>query len=367
MRRGTIIVIVFILVAGAIVGASQFLRSQPPLEFSVAVNPLAADWVRAAVNNFNASEPIINATQRVQFSVTVIDDLPIWQGSQAWTQENHPAAWIPASSASVSYFSDRYSLQTPSLARTPLVWGGYESRVNVATENGSQPLDWESVQRVAEAASWSAVGGDSRWGFFKLAFGRADQSMSGLAALFSGAAAFSSTANISGVTRSNEFRDDWMQPIVESVPNFQTMGADPAAAMARGASTVEIALLPESQWLLNLNGLTDDEPIIFSYPAYQFLLDFPLAVWNDTSEAAVNERAAVTALSAWLLRQAEQNALAQYGLRPAQGDPASTATLFAQAVDYGIQLQPDLTQIVQAPPRTEAQGLVQWFTNTVRR
>lgn len=356
----------FILVAGAIVGASQFLRSQPPREFTVAVNPLAADWMRVAVNNFNASEPLINATQRIQFSVTVIDDLPVWQGSQSWTPENHPAAWIPASSASVGYLSDRYTILTASVARTPLVWGGYSSRVNVLTNNGTEMLDWAVVQRVAASPQWSSIaGGDSRWGFFKLAFGRADQAMSGLAALFSGAAAFANSPTTTGVTRANDFRD-WMQPIVESVPNFQTLGADPAAAMARGPSTVEIALLPESQWLLNLNGLTDDEPIIFSYPAYQFLLDFPLAVWNDNTSATADERAAVTALNTWLLKASEQNALVQYGLRPAQSDPTSTATLFAQAVDYGIQLQPDLTQTVEAPPRTEAQGLVQWFTNTQR-
>jgi hypothetical protein len=366
MRRGTIIVIVFILVAGGIVAASQFLRSQPPREFTVAVNPLAADWVRATVNNFNASEPLINATQRIQFNVTVIDDLPVWQGSQSWTPENHPTAWIPASAASVTYLSDRYTVLTTSLAHTPLVWGGYASRVNVLTHEGAEPFDWAAVQKAADAEAWSAIGGDSRWQFVKLAFGRADQAMSGLAALFSGAAAFSNTANISGVTGANDFRD-WMQPIVESVPNFQTLGADPAAAMARGPSTVEIALLPESQWLLNLNGLTDDEQIIFSYPTYQFLLDFPLAVWNDNTSATADERAAVTALNTWLLKASEQNTLAQYGLRPAQGSPASTAALFTQAVSYGIQLEPDLSQIVQAPPRTEAQGLVQWFTNTQRR
>jgi hypothetical protein len=366
MRRGTIIVIVFILVAGAIVGASQFLRSQPPLEFSVAVNPLAAEWVRAAVNNFNASEPLINATQRIQFNVTVIDDLPIWQGSQSWTPENHPGAWIPATSASVDYLSDRYTVLTSSLARTPLVWGGYASRVNVLTNNGAELFDWAAVQKIAAAERWSDVGGESQWQFVKLGFGRADQSMSGLAALFSGAAAFSDTATINGVTRAEDFRS-WMEPIIASVPNFQTLGADAATAMARGPSTVEIALLPESQWLLNLNGLTDDEPIIFSYPAYQFLLDFPLAVWNDNTSATENERAAVTALNTWLLRQSEQAATVQYGLRPAQGDPASTAALFAQAVDYGIQLQPNLSQTVAAPPRTEAQGLVQWFTNTQRR
>lgn len=366
MRRSTIIVIIFILAAAVIVGASQFLRSQPPVEFTVAVSPLAANWVREVVNSFNASEPLVNATQRIQFNVEVIDDLPVWQGSQAWTPEQHPAAWIPASSASVGFF-ERYAALEPSLARTPLVWGGYSSRVSVVTNNGAVPLDWQAVQAAAEAESWSALpGGQANWGFVQLAFGRADQTFSGLSALFSAAATYTGNTNIAGnAIRANEFRE-WMTPIINSV-NFQTLGADPAAVMARGPSTVQIALLPESLWLTNVSGLTANEAVVFNYPAYQQVLDFPFAGWADATQITPAEREAVIALGEWLVTAAQQARTVDFGLRPAQSEPDTSAALFNQALQYGIQLQPAYGQGIQTPTRTETQGLVQWFTNTARR
>ncbi len=364
MRRGTLVFIVFVLVVAAVVGASQFLRSQPPAEFTVAVNPLAAEWVRAAVNSFNATNPVVNSTQRIQFTVTVTDDLPVWQGSANWTTENHPAVWIPAATASVNY-AERYAVQTPSVAQTPLVWGGYASRVAVATANSGQSLDWPTVQAAAEAASWSSIGGESGWRFVKFAFARPDQAMSGVAALFSSAASFSNSESITGNPIRAEFRE-WFTPVVESVPSFQTLGADPAAAMARGPSTVEIALLPESQWLLNVNGLTGNEPLVFSYPAYQFLLDFPLARWDDATLNPEVEQAAVSALSQWLLSANQQAQLTQYGLRPASGEVPATASLFTAAEQYGIQLEPELGTLVQPPTRSETLSLLQWFSQTVR-
>jgi hypothetical protein len=365
MRRGTLIFIVFVLVAGAIVGVSQYLRSQPPVEYVVAVNPLAADWLREAVAGFNATNPVVAATQRVHFNVTSIEDLAVWQGGENWTADHHPAAWIPASAVSVAY-TERYVLAADSVAQTLLVWGGYESRVAVATDNGALPLDWPAVQAAAQAESWSSIGGQSGWRFVKLAFAPPDQSMSGLAALFSAAASFSGDVDIgAGATRSPEFRD-WLRPVVESVPNFQTLGADPAGAMARGPSTAELALLPENRWLLNLNGLLNHEPVVFSYPADQFVLDFPLAQWRDPLPDQDTERAAVAALADWLLRPEQQARLQAYGLRPASGAPDATAALFTAAERYGIQPAPDLARLVQPPPRSETQGLIQWFVNTRR-
>lgn len=369
MRRGTIIFILFILIAGAVVGASVFLRSQPPVELTLAVNPLIADWAREAVNSYNNTQPVVNSTQRVQFNLMVTDDLTVWQGDAGWTAENHPAAWIPAASASVNY-AENYTVSVPSVARTPLIWGGYGSRVDVATDGGAEPLDWAAVQQVAAAESWASVGGSRNWNFVKLALPRADQSISGLGALFSGAASFHADADTAGdATRAADFRN-WMTPIIASVPNFQTLGANPAAAMARGPSTAEIALLPESQWLMSLNGLVSNEPVVFSYPAYPFMLDFPLATWSRAQTAnpkAAIERAAADDLAEWLLDEARQAALMAEGLRPAQGEPDADAVLFQAGAAYGIQLAPNFSQLVTAPSRNEAQSLVQWFSQLLRR
>ncbi len=360
MRRGTIIVVIFVLIAGGIVAASQFLRSQPPLTLTVAVHPLAADWAQEAVTGYNATQPIVG-TQRIQFNVTVIDDLPVWQGSSTWTPQNHPAVWIPASSTSVNYTSS-YTVSTPSVAQTLLVWGGYQSRVDIAAKGGT--FDWSTVQALAAGESWTAAGGQSNWGFILLGFPRADQTMAGLAVLLTAAGDFNTTTDLSGnITRSNEFRQ-WLTPVINSV-NYTTLGNDPAAAVARGPSTVQIALLPESQWLRNLGGLTDSEAVVFAYPAYQFVFDFPVASWNG-SEISATERDAAAALSAWLLQTAQQNRLPQYGLRPASGVIDTGASLFTQGQALGIQLQPDLTNVVQAPGRNETQAFIQWFTSEQR-
>jgi hypothetical protein len=363
MRRGTIIVIVFALVAAVIVGVSFFLQSQPPVEFTIAVNPLAEDWARAAINRFNDSQPVVNATQRIQFNLTVLDDVSVWQGSTTFTPEAHPAAWLPTSRTSVDY-SDRYSVMTPSLARTPLVWGGYESRVTVATNSASSQFDWDTVQNAAAVESWASLdGGQANWRFVNLAFARPDLTMSGLGALFSAAGSFHDNGDIAGnATRDPGFRD-WLAPVISSV-NFQTLGNDPAAAVARGPATAAMALLPENLWLLNLRGLTDEagDSFVFSYPAYQYMLDFPLARWSNANQITEIEQLAVTALADWLVAPEQQARLLAFGLRPAASEPDTSATLFTAAEPYGIQLEPDWGTLISPPLRSEAAGLIQWFT-----
>lgn len=364
MRRTTIVVIFFVLIAAIVIGISQFLQSQPPVEFTAVINPLAESWLRDSINRFNDTQPVVGATQRIQFNIVVMDDLPIWQGSTNYTPENHPAVWIATSGTSVGY-ADRYTVRVPSLARTPLVWGGYASRVEIAAAATGGVFDWQAVQNAASAQRWDALpGGQSGWGFVNLAFTRPDMTMSGLGTLLMGAASYHNSGDLSGpAVRDPGFRG-WMQPIIASVPNFQTLGSDPAAAVARGPATAAMALLPENLWLNNLRGLTDSETFMFSYPAYQFMLDFPLAGWNGPVTDL--ERQAVQALADWLMQPAQQARTVNNGLRPAAGEPDETAALFTAAESFGIQRQPDYGAPVQAPSRTEAAGLLQWFTNISR-
>ncbi len=367
MRRGTIFVLLFVVVAGGIIAASQFLRSQPPLEVTLAVDPLAEKWVQEAVNSLNATNPLVNGATRIQVKLVTIDDLTVWTSDRPWTADNHPVAWIPAASLSARYASESglpLEVVTPSLARTPLVWGGYASRLAVLDVPSTSGLDWEQVAAAAAAESWVNLGGSADWQFVKLAFAQPNRKISGLAVLLSGASAYHQSAALdNAMLRDTAFRD-WMLPVIASVPSFSTLGADPALTMQqRGTSTAEIALLPEVQWLNSLNtspGITD--PIQFSYPAYQVMMDFPLVRWND-SLTTDTDRAAVAALQNWLLADAQQTRAVALGLRPAQGEPDTTAALFAAGLPYGIQVQPDYGQLVQPPSRSDVQGLIQWFAN----
>jgi hypothetical protein len=370
IRRGSIFVVVFILVAAGVIGVSQFLQSQPPLEFTVAVSPLAEGWARPAVETFNNSDTLINGTQRIEFKVTVVEDIAVWQDDNRaeWTASgDHPNAWLPASRLSLDYATERrmpFEVAQPSVAQSVMMWGGFASRVNAA----GSTLDWDSVVTAAEAGRWGNLdGGESSWGNVNLVFEQPDLSVSGLAFLLSGAAEFNAVAAITEAHITSGDFQDWMLPVVNSVPNFNTLGADPAASMAaRGASVGAIGLLPESMWLNNLDGLLKQEDMVLSYPEYQFRFEFPLARWQETSTSTLADsdvEQAVAALGNHLLSNAQQARVVEFGLRPMSGDVPAGAALFEEAATYGASLEPVAGQIIEAPSRTNSQRLLQWFNS----
>ena len=363
-QRGTIFIVLFILIAAAIVGVSRFMGIQPPVEYTLAVDPLAQAWAETSVAAFNTTQPTING-HRIQFRVVAVDDLNVWQGQNVWTTKNHEDAWLAASHASVDYArSNGIGLLNvvDSLARTPMVWGGYVSRADLLTTAGTLPLDWPLVQGAANKmmqSNWAALGGDSSWGFLKLGFGQANSKISGLAALFTAAADFNQQPDLTQTTLSAQTLRTWLLPIVKSKPSFSTSG-DPALAMARGPSTIEMALFPEAQWLLNIKGMNNQEAVRVNYPNYQFVLDFPLVAWQDDSLENADRQVALKQLGDWLAAAQQQATLPNYGLRPATTEPTQANDLFRVAIQYGISFTPAYGQAVQPPAANDVKGLIQW-------
>lgn len=364
MRRGTVIVIVFILVAVGVVAISQFLRAQPPLEITIAVTPLVRDWAQAAATAFNDTNPLVNSTRRILIRVTTAEDTQVWlEDRRLWTAETHPDGWIAAANFSLRLAQEagfRFETVEDSLAHTPLIWGGFSSRMNTLTEDGAESFDWAAAVNTADEV--------------RFAFQHPARSVTGMAVLLSAAAEFADHEALTGAdTASSQFRD-WVRPVLESVPNFNTLGASVAETIAaRGRSVGEIGLLPESEWLLNLRGqlVSSADPVRLSYPQYTVVFDFPLALWQGTVTAQTNPNAAdiaagVRAFGAWLASASQQAAAQQHGLRPAAGPGETPAELFARAVEYGVLFTPDLTRRVEPPARTELQRLATWVNSVVR-
>lgn len=365
-QRGTIFVVLFILIAAGIIAASRFLGSQPALEFTIAVDPLAQNWLQEAVNAFNNSQPVVN-TRRIVFTVTPIDDLDVWQAGRRWTPTSHPDAWLAASSLSLQFAQSNGLTVTSvadSLARTPLVWGGYVSRLDVLTSNGARALDWGFLaDTLKNNDRWADIGGQTEWQFVKLGFGQPRNKIGGLVALLTAAASFNQTADLSQAVLSQQVFRDWLLPVVKAKPSFANDGltGDPALAMASGgASRIEIGLFPETQWLLNLRGMNNQEEVRLSYPAYQMILDFPLAIWDDVSLPNPDRQTAVALLRDWLQAAEQQAKVMDYGLRPATSEPTVDNTLFKAGLPSGIQLNPDYGQPVLPPSLNETNGLIQW-------
>lgn len=350
MNRSRLIFLVIVGVALVVVLAGVFSNqlgnqdggpgessSNEPIEITVAVNPLAEEWVKSAVQSFNGQRKQVNG-RVITITLQVQDGLPIWTSPGQWSMTNHPLVWIPEITQAVEYANEtglKYSVLQPSLASTVMMWGAPTDRAQVL-ENQYGALDWKSVQQAC-TTSWEQIGGQVAWGrFVKPGFAQPDRYTSGMAAALVGVADYEGQSSISAASVNDPALSDWFKPVFQSVPNFATLGAHPAQTIAaRGVSVADVALLPESEWLVNYRSLTAKVgALTLVYPAYQFWFDFPFAVW-DSPEVTTQERAAAQQFLDFLSSSDQQRRAASFGLRQADGTPA-VADLFQQAVSAGV-------------------------------
>lgn len=354
MRRGTLFIGLFVILAAAILGAATFLRSQPAVAITLAVSPTARQWIEAAVREFNAADLTLSSARRVQITVSEVDDLDLWREQFPWSASDHPDAWLPSASFSVGYAgSASLEIVQPTTARTVLLWAGRTPRVAaLGAAFPGDPFGWGTAQQAA-GQRWSSLGSDG--GFVSFAFPLADHTITGFAVLLSGAAAFAETPDLSSFRLAAPVQD-WLRPIIEGVPNFNSIGADAAAFMVRSAANGDLGLAMENQWLNVLAGRSD---ITVAYPEFAAVFDFPLVQWTDDTTPA-ETREAVALFGDWLMLPEQQSRLPEFGLRPAASPPTQPGDLFEQGSAAGIQRNPLLVPIVP-PSINEARALLRWF------
>ncbi|MEM6283616.1 MAG: hypothetical protein AAF787_15600, partial [Chloroflexota bacterium] len=162
MKRGNIAIIVFVLLAAALVLFGRYLISRPPLVITLAVEPLLSDWAAATVDNFNEQDTIVTSNRRVAVQLTVVDDVDVWTGETDWSDglletTSRPSIWIPALAVSGNYAQSDSRLMfaqvQPSVAKTVLVWGGFEERVT-ALPDSTNGFGWSTVAPAAEVGQW---------------------------------------------------------------------------------------------------------------------------------------------------------------------------------------------------------------------
>lgn len=360
MRRGTLLLGLFLLVAVGILAASNFLSNQPPVTITVAVDPLIREWAAAVVADFNASGSRVASGRQVVVTLTEIRDMEVWQ-NRRWNAQDHPQAWIAASSASVTYAAAAgLPLRTfdASLATTPIIWMAYTDRADRLTARGSSRLDWPLIQTAAEAGRWSDTNA-----LVNLALTLPNQTMAGLGALVSGAASYHRVAELTGTQLSDAGLRAWLRPIIRNVPNYNQIGGDIGAFIARtGRSATDFAIGAESQFLTQYAAISRAAAVTFAYPEYTVVLDFPLARWDDAT-VTTDETQAVTNLRTFLRAPRQQTALLSYGLRPSHQalDDQTDAPLFSASAGAGIQRTPSLTTVSFPQAISEAQALIRWF------
>lgn len=349
--RTTIVFIIFVVIIGALFGINYLVQQQPAQTFTIAIDPLAEDWARAATTAYNASNPVVNGTTRIRVEVVLVDDVDVWRGSAGWTTTNHPIGWLAPSTASVNAVGNAHPLRTvsASTARTPLVWGGFAERVALITANGDS-FDWGAVQTVATAQRWPSDSANVNMAILSLS-----NSIGGAGALLSAGASYAQSPLVDTATLSSAEFSTWFNPIRDSLFNSQRIGGSVAQSLAtRGTTVADFAILPEVQWLQAVSSLPRD--FVFTYPEYQFILDFPLVGWNDTLTTDI-QRASVESFGAFLLSAEGQSLAVEHGLRPALSDPTS-GTLFTSAEGRGIALTLPLAQVIEMPSRDVLNRLI---------
>ncbi|MEZ4705804.1 MAG: hypothetical protein R3A44_01280 [Caldilineaceae bacterium] len=327
-----IAVVIFTLAAERMQLVSLPSRAVVQTPIRVAMSPQLVPWARQAATDFG---------QRNADAVVSIVEISGMSAAQSYGQQSAaqlPEVWAPEAAFVLAIGRDEGApfqvpsdlAQSGSLIQTDLTWGAFGSR---AQSLGA--VDWQNVGRAAATESWSQLGGQQSWGFFKLTIASPTRSAEGLAALLSAAAAYHGRAEVTRADVVDGPFVQWLTPIVESVPNFATLGADPAKALAtRGPSVGDVGLLSGASWQRSLASLQKWEDFVISAPTYTVRLDYPYALRTDLSSA---EQEMAARFFDFLLERTDQlaaegfTAEAANGATPVVADEQAVLALFRWA------------------------------------
>lgn len=360
-------------------------------------------WVREAAKRFNASSPRQDG-QPVEVQVIAIDGLTALgkfdrddfgalvsgtrEGLTAAEIERlsttFPTVWIPDSRylvelANVAYkerlgrdvFLTDGEYRARPIAISLFVWGIYQSRADVLAQKYGD-ITWQSVHDAAIAkGGWPELGGDPKWGFFKLVVPNPRRNVGGLAAMIAAAGEYYDRVNISteDVTRP-EFQQ-WLKELMGALTDVSGASAYTAEDFALfGYSAGDGGQLLESDLLNNMEGIRTrwSDPLVIRYPKYVTWFDFPYTIWVGPETTAAEKNAALQ-FQQFLLTTDIQRLAVQSGLRPVNSgvDITQGSNLFTQWQAQGVETVVPRTTRMASPSRDVLLALLRWFDLNVGR
>lgn len=260
-------------------------RAVERIAIEISVPAALATWADQEADEFNARN------NDADVSIVALNGLTALDQYDGASRDSLPHGWIPDASFVAAIAQEEalpFEMVNESIATTELMWGGYSDRIQVI-----QNLNWQSIHDAAAAGTWSQMGGDNQWGNFKLTIASPAQSAEGLAALISAAASYYKTDTLTSQQLTDPEFMAWLLETVESVPNFSTLGPDPAESMAsRGPSVGDIGFLSEAAWMNSASGLERWGGFVTEAARYPVSLDYPFLVRTnaDMAEQSLAER-----------------------------------------------------------------------------
>ena len=357
-------------------GPGELVAEDDTLEVNVVAALPVADWVQDAARKFNEEQHTLEG-HPIHITITPMDGLVAKGRYEQEGMEPLPTAWIPDSRYLVELVNAVYKerlgrdvfltdgeYRARPLATSLLTWGIYDSRAGVL-EEGLGEISWNTIHDAAIApGGWSELGGESDWGYFKLAIPSPRKNVSGLQAMVAAAGEYYGKTSISVEDVTDPEFQAWLGEIMSSMSDLSG-GTYTAADLALfGYTTGDAGLLLESDLLVNMQGLQTRwaEPMRIVYPEYVTWFDFPFTVWMGPETSALEKNAALE-FEKYMLSEGIQREALAYGLRPA--NPAVVvnegSSLFVQWADQGVLGVVPRTTAMRYPDRDVLQALLRWF------
>jgi hypothetical protein len=350
--------------------------SDETLEVQVVTALPVADWVQEAANQFNTEKHTLEG-QLIHVTITPMDGLTAKGRYDRDEMNPLPTAWIPESRYLVElvnaaqnerlgrdvFLTDGEYRAKP-LTISLLAWGVYDSRAKVLEAKYGE-LSWQTIHDAAMTpGGWAELGGQSDWGYFKLAISNPRKNVSGLEAMVAAAGEYFKKTNITvdDVT-SAEFQT-WLGEIMSSMSDLSGGSYTVNDLRLFGYTTGDGGQLLESDLLVNIEGIQNawKEPLRLVYPKYVTWFDFPFSVWMGSETTALQKNAALEFERYLLTEEIQKKALA-YGLRPANSNVLVTGegSLFDQWAGQGVVSVVPRTTAMRSPDRDVLQALLRWF------
>jgi len=350
--------------------------SDETLEVQVVTALPVADWVQEAANQFNTEKHTLEG-QLIHVTITPMDGLTAKGRYDRDEMNPLPTAWIPESRYLVElvnaaqnerlgrdvFLTDGEYRAKP-LTISLLAWGVYDSRAKVLEAKYGE-LSWQTIHDAAMTpGGWAELGGQSDWGYFKLAISNPRKNVSGLEAMVAAAGEYFKKTNITVDDVTNAEFQTWLGEIMSSMSDLSGGSYTVNDLALFGYTTGDAGQLLESDLLVNMQGIQTRwaDPLRIAYPEYVTWFDFPFSVWMGSETTALQKNAALEFEKYLLTEEIQKKALA-YGLRPANSNVLVTGegSLFDQWAGQGVVSVVPRTTAMRSPDRDVLQALLRWF------
>jgi ABC-type Fe3+ transport system substrate-binding protein len=346
------------------------------LEVQVVCALPVSEWVQEAARQYNTEKHALEG-RTIHVTVTPMDGLTAKGRYERDEFSPVPTAWIPDNRYLVELVNAAYAerlgrdvfltdgeYRARPLVTSLLAWGIYDSRAK-ALETRFGNISWQTIHDAALApGGWAELGGQTDWGFFKLAISNPRKNVSGLAAMVAAAGEYYGKTNITVDDVTNPDFQKWLGEILSSMSDLSGGTYTVADLALFGYTTGDAGQLLESDLLVNMQGIQTRwaDPLRIVYPEYVTWFDFPFTVWMGPETTAQEKNAALEFQKYLLTEDVQKKALA-YGLRPA--NPAVPVTgqgsLFDQWASQGVMGVVPRTTAMRSPDRDVLQALLRWF------